>query len=215
LRRLGDLGPDALPYLLNPRASLPSVNRAGIEGLCRVGSQGRAVAEPILLAMWAKPDHLSYDERSTMFVSMRRMGISPPPLIDDKRKFFAQLQTEWDDVSPSSPIAGMRNPRRAAGSGTQSARACVAKLTSRGQRIWLSALGFPCNLAVRLCRATRSRFVLAGSHKISCGTCAMPASVREHRRPPGAKRPPMARHATYHHSLRQSHAWPTTGHQQS
>ena len=115
MRRLGDLGPDALPYLLNPRASLPSVNRAGVEGLCRVGSQGRAVAEPILLAMWAKPDHLSYDERSTMFVSMRRMGISPPPLIDDKRKFFAQLQTEWEDVSPSSPsrVCAIRAERQA------------------------------------------------------------------------------------------------------
>ena len=103
LRRLGDLGPGALPYLVNPRAFLPSVNRAGVEGLCRVGSPGRAVAEPILLATWAKPDRLAYDERSAIFVSMRRLGISPPPLIDDKRNLFAKLQTEWDDVSPSSP----------------------------------------------------------------------------------------------------------------
>lgn len=113
LRRLGDLGPDALLYLVNPRASLPSVNRAGVEGLCRVGSQGRAVAEPILLAMWAKPDHLSYDERSTMFVSMRRMGISPPPLADDTRNLFGKLRAEWDDVSPSSPsrVCAIRDER--------------------------------------------------------------------------------------------------------
>ncbi|WP_442188745.1 hypothetical protein [Rhizobium leguminosarum] len=102
LRRLGDLGPGALPYLANPRASLPSVNGAGVEGLCRVGSSGRAVAEPLLLALWANPN-LGYDRLSDMFVALRRMGISPPPLVDDKRNLFAKLQADWADVSPSSP----------------------------------------------------------------------------------------------------------------
>ncbi|MGO8503904.1 hypothetical protein AB9F35_20695 [Rhizobium leguminosarum] len=102
LRRLGDLGPGALPYLANPRASLPSVNGAGVEGLCRVGSSGRALAEPLLLALWAKPN-LGYDRLSDLFAAMRRMGISPPPLVDDKRNLFAKLQADWADVSPSSP----------------------------------------------------------------------------------------------------------------
>ncbi len=103
LRRLGDLGPDALPYLVNPRALLPSVDGAGIEGLCRVGSPARAVAEPILLAMWGKPDRLAYVEREAMYVSMRRVGISPPPIMEDTRNLFAKLQTDWNDISPSSP----------------------------------------------------------------------------------------------------------------
>jgi hypothetical protein len=34
---------------------------------------------------------------------MRRMGITPPPLVDDKRKLFPRLQADWADVSPSSP----------------------------------------------------------------------------------------------------------------
>jgi hypothetical protein len=103
LRRLGDLGPGALPYLVNPRALLPSVNGAGIEGLCRVGSPARTVAEPVLLAMWGKPDRLVYGDREAMYVSMRRIGISPPPIMQDTRNLFAQLQTYWNDISPSSP----------------------------------------------------------------------------------------------------------------
>ncbi|WP_245437650.1 hypothetical protein [Neorhizobium tomejilense] len=102
LRRLGDLGPDALPYLINPRASLPSVDGAAIEGLCRVGSSARVVAEPVLLALWAKPN-LSYDLLNDLFVAMRRMGISPPPLVDDKRNLFVKLQADGENVSPSSP----------------------------------------------------------------------------------------------------------------
>ncbi|MGO8388877.1 hypothetical protein ACC853_37645, partial [Rhizobium johnstonii] len=85
------------------------------EGLCRVGSSGRAIAEPLLLSLWAKPN-LGYDRLSDMFVAMRLMGISPPPPVDDKRNLFPSLQADWGDVSPSSPGAQLRagcaDPRR-------------------------------------------------------------------------------------------------------
>lgn len=103
LRRLGELGPDALPYLINAKALLPSVDGAGIEGLCRIGSPARTVAGPALLAMWGKPRRLFFRDREVMYVAMRRMGISPPPIKDDTRNLFAQLQTDWNDISPSSP----------------------------------------------------------------------------------------------------------------
>ena len=116
LRRLGDLGTDALPYLTNTRASTPSVNGAGIEGLCRVGLVGRSVAEPALLAMWAKSrDGFDRNARTAMFVAMRRIGISPPPLSDDKRDQLASLEAEWADISPRSPptVCAISNERRA------------------------------------------------------------------------------------------------------
>ncbi len=104
LRRLGDLGPGALPYLVNTRASRPSVNGGGIEGLCRVGEAGRATAEPVLLAMWTTSHGSSdRDARAALFVAMRRIGIAPPPLADDSRNQFAELHTEWADITPQSP----------------------------------------------------------------------------------------------------------------
>jgi len=104
LRRLGDLGPAALPYLLNRRASSASINGAGIEGLCRVGADGRADAEPALVAIWnGTRDGFERDARTELFVAMRRVGVSPPPLAEDKRNQLAQLQVDWADISPQSP----------------------------------------------------------------------------------------------------------------
>ncbi|MDB5569595.1 MAG: hypothetical protein JWN93_778 [Hyphomicrobiales bacterium] len=104
LRRLGELGPGALPILVAPRASRPSVNGAGVEGLCRVGAAGREVAEPALLAMWTRPEkNLDRDRRAALFVAMRRVGVSAPPIADDQRERLAKLEAEWDDVSPASP----------------------------------------------------------------------------------------------------------------
>lgn len=104
IRRLGDLGTGAIPYLIDPRTSTPSVNAAGAEGLCRVGSAGRHLAEPALLTMWARSrDGRDSDARAAMFVAMRRMGIAPPPLPEDKRGQRAALAIEWKDISPASP----------------------------------------------------------------------------------------------------------------
>ncbi|MDB5572214.1 MAG: hypothetical protein JWN93_3397, partial [Hyphomicrobiales bacterium] len=104
LRRLGDLGPGALPFLVNPRASRPTVNSAGIESLCRVGAAALDIAEPFLLEMWTKPETgFTRASRAALFVAMRRIGISPPPLADDKRDRLAALQSEWADISPASP----------------------------------------------------------------------------------------------------------------
>lgn len=104
LRRLGDLGPGALPYLLNRRASAPSVNSAGIEGLCRIGTAAHERAEPALLDRWRRTDRFDRDERTALYVAMRRIGITPPPLpTDSKKDQFAELQVQWADISPASP----------------------------------------------------------------------------------------------------------------
>jgi hypothetical protein len=103
LRRMGELGTDALPYLTN-EITLRSPNGAAIEGLCRVGAVGRAVAEPALLAAWSKSrDGFDRDKREAMFVAMRRSGVTPPPLADDKHAQFARLQSDWADISENSP----------------------------------------------------------------------------------------------------------------
>ncbi|MCT2401703.1 hypothetical protein [Novosphingobium mangrovi (ex Huang et al. 2023)] len=104
IRRLGDLGVDAMPYLIRPRASNYNVNGAGIEGMCRVGIAGHALAAPVLLGMWnSSRDGFDRDRRAALYVAMRRMGIVPPPLPQDKRDQFSRLRSEWSDISPQSP----------------------------------------------------------------------------------------------------------------
>lgn len=103
LRRLADLGAGAVPYLLRPRASNPNVNGAGIEGLCRVGPDARAAAEPTLTAMWRRTSDFDRDERLALFVAMRRIGIGVPPLGEDKRGQLAEFKKDWSDISPASP----------------------------------------------------------------------------------------------------------------
>jgi hypothetical protein len=104
LRRMGDLGVSALPYLLNPRAIGYRVNDAGIEGLCRVGAAGRDAAQPHLLSMWTySRDRFDHNRRIELYVAMRRMGITPPPLPGDEHNQFAELQSDWVDITPQSP----------------------------------------------------------------------------------------------------------------
>ncbi|WP_088185358.1 hypothetical protein [Sphingobium sp. Z007] len=116
LRRVGDLGPEALPYLLNRRASTSSVNNAGIEGLCRIGPAAREGAEPVLLDRWRRTDRFDRDERAALYVAMRRIGITPPPLpTDGKKDQLAELQAQWADISPASPprVCAVRAERQA------------------------------------------------------------------------------------------------------
>ncbi len=104
LARLGDLGTDALPYLVDPPAQSRSPNRSRIEAICRVGPAGRTAAQPVLIEMWIQSrDVIDRDARADLFVAMRRLGISPPPLPKDKNNQRARLETEWADISPQSP----------------------------------------------------------------------------------------------------------------
>lgn len=103
LRRLGNLGPDALFVAIDRRASVGNVNGAGIETMCRIGAPGRAVAGPVLLARWAKLESHDRDERRDLFVALRRVGVAPPPFIDDERGQLAELQKDWGDINPASP----------------------------------------------------------------------------------------------------------------
>ena len=122
LRRMGDLGSEALFVATDPRASSANVNGAGIEAMCRIGAAGRTAA-PVLLAMWKKTNKFDRDQRRALFVAMRRMGIDPPYLVesDEERqqreraneafgglakKQLSPMETlikDWGDVTHSSP----------------------------------------------------------------------------------------------------------------
>jgi hypothetical protein len=100
IRRMAELGRDALLYLAKPQALSPKVNGAGIEALCRMGVDARQVAEPVLLAKWQ--DTHAYD-LDGLFVAMRRLDIDPPALTGDNQKRDQRLREEWKDISPQSP----------------------------------------------------------------------------------------------------------------
>ena len=122
LRRIGDLGPDALFVATDSRASGPNVNGAGIEAMCRIGAAGRATAQ-VLLSMWNKTDRFDRDERRALFVALRRIGIDPPPLVESEEERqrrerakdvfggiayqklspMETLLKDWGDVTPASP----------------------------------------------------------------------------------------------------------------
>lgn len=120
IRRLGDLGPQALFVVLDPRASFSSVNRAGIEAMCRIGAAGRAESGPVLLDLWGKLTPFDRDERRALFVAMRRVGIVPPAIIEtdaerarrERDNAFGgikiratpmqELANDWGDVTPAS-----------------------------------------------------------------------------------------------------------------
>ena len=123
LRRLGDLGPDAMFVAVDPRASLPNVNGAGIEAMCRIGPPGRALAEPVLLERWRKNARSDANQRRALFVAMRRIGVPIPPLIESaedrarrerrnatfgratvqQESPMAELVKKWVDVTSASP----------------------------------------------------------------------------------------------------------------
>lgn len=111
LRRLGDLGPNALPILIDFRASIPNVNGAGVEGMCRVGAAGKTVAGPVLLTMWRNTDKFDRDQQRSLFIAMRRVGVPVPPIAEthdgaafvQKRNPMAEFMQDWGDVSPTSP----------------------------------------------------------------------------------------------------------------
>jgi len=118
VRRLGDLGPAALLVAVNPRA-----NEAGIEAMCRIGASGRQQSGPVLLNWWRKLDRFDRNKRGAVFVALRRVGITPPPIVesDEERSLreranaaigragkhqaslMDELMKEWGDISPASP----------------------------------------------------------------------------------------------------------------
>lgn len=122
LRRLGDLGPQALFVAVDQRASFPGVNGAGVEAMCRIGAAGRARSGPALLNRWASTTSFDREERRALFVAMRRVGIVPPAIIetDAERQRrersnslggiikhrgtpAEELLKDWGDVTPLSP----------------------------------------------------------------------------------------------------------------
>lgn len=104
IRRLGDLGPAALPLLTRPRAIRAS-NNAIVESLCRVGTPAREAGRPILLAIWNDPENASRQDRAPIYVALRRIGVSPPPPAQDRQNFYANLQRDLVMITPSSPAS--------------------------------------------------------------------------------------------------------------
>jgi hypothetical protein len=122
LRRLGNLGPEALFVATDRRASVPNVNGAGVEAMCRVGAAGRAVAGPVLLDMWRGLEANDRDGRAALFVAMRRVGVAVPPIVESEKDrarrergngafggVFAkqlspmdELTRDWGDVTPTA-----------------------------------------------------------------------------------------------------------------
>jgi hypothetical protein len=123
LARIGDLGPAALFVAVDPRASMPNVNGAGIEAMCRIGAPGRDQSGPVLLEKWRALEANDRDRRRALFVALRRVGVTPPPIVetDEERtrrergnRMFGgvfqqrvspmeELIRDWNDVSPASP----------------------------------------------------------------------------------------------------------------
>lgn len=130
LRRLGDLGPDALFVAIDRRASFSSVNGAGIDAMCRVGAPGKAQSGPALLDQWNKLKPSDREEREALFVALLRTGIAPPAIAErdadrDRRErantaFGGMVQQraspmealikDWGDVTPATD-AGICSPR--------------------------------------------------------------------------------------------------------
>lgn len=104
LGRLGDLGPDALPYLRRAQALALSPDSAVIEGLCRIGPPARAVAEPMLVDFWSKVrDGRERDLPAAIYVAMRRIGGSDRLLVEGRPSQLSLLQSRWPGISPRSP----------------------------------------------------------------------------------------------------------------
>jgi hypothetical protein len=103
IRRLGDLGVEAMPYLVNRDAPAINSNFAAIEGICRVGLAGREMAMPVVLSMWNSREGSDRHGRDALFVAMRRLNIDPPPLAPDKGRLVDELNKTWADISPRSP----------------------------------------------------------------------------------------------------------------
>lgn len=122
LRRLGDLGEPAVFVAVDPRASVPNVNGAGIETMCRIGRPGRTQIAPALYGLWRRVEPHDDDRQRALFVAMRRVGIPVPPLVEDdadrarrelgnkvfggimqqRASLMDELTKEWGDVGPSS-----------------------------------------------------------------------------------------------------------------
>lgn len=115
LRRIGDLGAIAIPIAIQPRGMRPNVNGAGIEALCRIGLPARGQATQLLTQAWADTRDFDREERLGLFVAMRRIGITVPPLVSDKREQMGNFLKDWDDVSPRSPrrVCGTRREEQA------------------------------------------------------------------------------------------------------
>lgn len=113
LRRLGDFGTPALAALTNPKALAPEAKYAGIEGLCRIGLPGRAVAGPVLLNLWTTPQTGFVRRRyAALFVAMRRLDMRPPRLADSRASQIRDFERLWGKVTPASPpeVCDVDNP---------------------------------------------------------------------------------------------------------
>lgn len=102
VNRLGDLGPAALPLLTRPAFGRNPPRLWSVEASCRLGPAARPLAS-LLYEQWAKTRDFDRDERTRLYVAMRRIGLTVPPLTEDKRDQFDKLRENWADITPQSP----------------------------------------------------------------------------------------------------------------
>ncbi|MEM8685723.1 MAG: hypothetical protein AAGF81_00230, partial [Pseudomonadota bacterium] len=75
------------------------------------GAPARDVAEEKLLELWHTNDTL--EVRESLFVALRRLGVTPPASPEHRRNHHARLEREWADISPQSParVCAVRTER--------------------------------------------------------------------------------------------------------
>ncbi|WP_426167718.1 hypothetical protein [Sandarakinorhabdus sp. DWP1-3-1] len=98
--RIGDLGPPALPVLMDGLMRKRRVWEITV-GLCRMGVPAAAVAGPMLLARWATREPDRADQG--LYLTLLRLGLrdSAGPV---KQRYKSEwFKTAWATVTPASP----------------------------------------------------------------------------------------------------------------
>ncbi len=99
-RRIGDLGPPALPVLINALAGKRRQSEITV-GLCRMGAPAAVVAGPGLLARWANLEPDRADQG--LYLTLLRLGLRDRAGRVDQRYQRDWFAKAWETVTPVSP----------------------------------------------------------------------------------------------------------------
>lgn len=106
--RIGDLGPPALPVLMNALGGKRRQSEITV-GLCRMGAPGAAVAGPILLARWAQREPDRADQ--SLYLALLRLGLRDRAGRVEQRYHRDWFAKAWETVTPASPREVCNNYR--------------------------------------------------------------------------------------------------------
>jgi hypothetical protein len=99
--RLGDLGSAASSVLASTNNRDIFYGHGSVEGLCRLGSSGRAAAEPVLTRAWARDP--GGNSLLNLAIATRRIGIVQPQVSSFRQQRDAAVFAEAAKVTPASP----------------------------------------------------------------------------------------------------------------